>query len=125
LIVPGGRGAREHARYDQETIAFVKAHAAKRPIASVCTGALVLAEAELLNGKRATTHHSEIEALRKHAQVHVVEGARFVLEDGVATSAGISAGIDLALELVRKHFGEKVAADVVQIMEYDSPRTVG
>ena len=125
LIVPGGRGAREHARYDQETIAFVKAHAAKRPIASVCTGALVLAEAELLNGKRATTHHSEIEALRKHARVHVVEGARFVLEEGVATSAGISAGIDLALELVRKHFGEKVAADVVQIMEYDSPRTVG
>ncbi len=119
LIVPGGKGARLHARNDKETLDFVKAHAVKRPIASVCTGALVLAEAGLLNGKRATTHHSAIDTLRQYAQVKVVEGARFVFEDGVSTSAGISAGIDLALELVRKDFGDKVATEIVEVMEYE------
>jgi transcriptional regulator GlxA family with amidase domain len=56
--------------------------------------------------------------LRQYANVHVLEGVRFVLENGVATSAGISAGIDLSLELVRRHFGEKVALEVARTMEY-------
>jgi len=51
LIVPGGKGARENARYDEETMAFVKAHASKQQIASICTGALVLAEAGILTHK--------------------------------------------------------------------------
>jgi len=119
LIVPGGKGAREHARHDKEILNFVMTHASDRPIASVCTGALVLAEAGILNGKRATTHHSSIEDLRQYANVRVVENTRFVFEEGVATSAGISAGIDLALELVRRHLGDKVAAQVADIMEYD------
>ena len=50
--------------------------------------------------------------------MHVVDGARFVVEDGVATSAGISAGIDLALEFIRRHFGDKVAYEVADTMEY-------
>lgn len=118
LIVPGGKGAREHARYDKEIIAFVKAHASKEQIASICTGALVLAEAGILAGRRATTHHSALDMLRHYADVNVLEGVRFVLENGVATSAGISAGIDLALELIRRHFGEEVAQGVAQEMEY-------
>ena len=121
LIVPGGRGARLGAAKDKETIAFVKAHAATKPVASVCTGAIVLAEAGLLNGKKATTHHTAIEMLRQYPEVTVVEGARFVLGERVATSAGISAGIDLSLEFVRNHFGEKVARDVAEEMEYDLP----
>ena len=56
--------------------------------------------------------------MRRYAEVEVIEGERFVLEDGVATSAGISAGIDLALELVSNHFGEKVMREVVETMEY-------
>jgi len=59
--------------------------------------------------------------LRQYADVRVVENARFVLEGQVATSAGISAGIDLSLELVRRHFGEKVAQEVAQTMEYPYP----
>jgi transcriptional regulator GlxA family with amidase domain len=117
LIVPGGKGARD-ARYDKEILAFVRDHASKREIASVCTGALLLAEAGILKGRRATTHHSHFEELRRYAEVEVIEGERFVLEDGVATSAGISAGIDLALELVSNHFGEKVMREVVETMEY-------
>jgi len=118
LIVPGGKGASEHARYDKAIIDFVKTHASKQQVASVCTGALVLAEAGILSGRSATTHHSALGTLRQYADVHVVEGTRFVIENGVATSAGISAGIDLALELIRRNFGEKVAQEVVQTMEY-------
>jgi transcriptional regulator GlxA family with amidase domain len=121
LIVPGGKGAREYARHDKEIIAFVKTHASRHQIASVCTGALVLAETGVLAGRRATTHHSHFDELREHSDVHVVEGARFVFDDRVATSAGISAGIDLSLELVSKHFGNAVAAAVAEIMEYDYP----
>ena len=118
LIIPGGKGAREHARYDKETLGFAKAHASKHPIASVCTGALVLAEAGILKGRKATTHHSSLDMLRQYADVHVLEGTRFVLDDRVATSAGVSAGIDLALELVRNNFGDKIAREVAGIIEY-------
>ena len=118
LIVPGGKGAREHARYDKEIVAFVKAHALKQQIVSICTGALILAEAGILTGKKATTHHSAFDMLRQYNNVHVIEGARFLLENGVGTSAGISAGIDLALEIVCRHYGEIVAREVAQTMEY-------
>ncbi len=118
LIVPGGKGAREQVRYDKESIAFAKTHAARARIASVCTGALVLAEAGILNGKKATTHWSALAILRQYPKVHVVEGARFVRDGTVATSAGIIAGIDLAPEIVRELHGEQVASDVAREMEY-------
>jgi transcriptional regulator GlxA family with amidase domain len=118
LIVPGGRGAREKARYDAETIAFIKNHASQGATASVCTGALVLAQAGLLDGKRATTHASEMDGLRKYPNVQVVENERFILEGNVATSAGISAGIDLSLELLRRKYDEQLAQEIVKIMEY-------
>jgi transcriptional regulator GlxA family with amidase domain len=118
LIVPGGKGAREQVRYDKESIAFVRAHASRARIASVCTGALVLAEAGILDGKKATTHWSALDILREYPKVQVVEGVRFVRDGNVATSAGISAGMDLALEIVREHYGEQVASDVARDMEY-------
>ena len=118
LIVPGGKGAREQVRYDKESIAFVRVHASRARIASVCTGALVLAEAGILDGKKATTHWSALDILREYPKVQVVEGVRFVRDGNVATSAGISAGMDLALEIVREHYGEQVASDVARDMEY-------
>lgn len=118
MIIPGGKGAREQARYDKETITFVKAQAARAKVASVCTGALVLAEAGILDGKRATTHWSAMDMLRQYPKVNVVEGVRFVREGNVSTSAGISAGIDLSLEIVRELHGDQVASDVAKEMEY-------
>jgi transcriptional regulator GlxA family with amidase domain len=124
LLVPGGKGAREQARYDKEIIAFIRAHASRIPIASVCTGALVLAEAGILDGKKATTHWSALDILRQYPKVQVVERARFVRDGNVRTSAGVSAGIDLALEIVQELLGEQAAVDVARQMEYPYDRTV-
>jgi transcriptional regulator GlxA family with amidase domain len=88
------------------------------PIASICTGALILAEAGLLKGHKATTHWSALDMLRQYPDVEVKEGARFVREGSIATSAGISAGMDLALAIVKDSYGEEVAEQVAHQMEY-------
>ena len=119
LIVPGGRGARERAMRDSETLDFIRTQSSKAHVASVCTGALVLAEAGLLDGHKATTHHEYIEALRRYPRIEVVSGVRYISEESVSSSAGISAGIDLALEIVRKNFGEAVVTKVREEMEYN------
>jgi len=118
LIVPGGRGAREKVRFDAETLAFIKNHAARAMTASVCTGALILAEAGLLDGIRATTHAYQLDLLRKYPKVKVLGDHRFIFEGNVATSAGISAGIDLSLELLRRRYGDQFVREIIDIMEY-------
>jgi transcriptional regulator GlxA family with amidase domain len=89
-------------------------------IASVCTGAMLLAEAGRLTGRRAITHHSAIEDLRA-AGAEIVEGARFVDEGDVLTSAGVTSGIDMALHLV----GERAAAVADEIEWGRTTSTVG
>lgn len=123
LIVPGGRGAREVAMYDEETLAFLRRHADHAPVASICTGALILAEAGLLRGRKATTHWSALDLLRHYPGVQVMGGVRFVRDNDVATSAGVSAGIDLALDLVREWFGDNLRDEVIHQMEYSVRKT--
>jgi len=118
LIVPGGRGARGRAMHDPETLQFIRTQSSKAHVASVCTGALVLAEAGVLDGHKATTHHEYIEALQRYPKIKVVSGVRYISEESVSSSAGISAGIDLALEIVRKNFGEAVVTKIRKEMEY-------
>jgi len=118
LVVPGGRGAREKARYDTETIAYIQKHASQAATASVCTGAIVLAHAGLLDGKKATTHASAMNLLRGYSKVHVIENERFIFEGNVATSAGISAGIDLSLELLKRKYDKQLVQEIVEEMEY-------
>jgi len=86
---------------------------------SVCTGALILAKAGLLSGKTATTHHSSYRQFAmQFPDVQVKRGVRFVEADNVATSGGLSSGIDLALRVVERYFGRKAAADTAYNMEY-------
>ncbi|MGC1758279.1 MAG: DJ-1/PfpI family protein [Candidatus Cybelea sp.] len=90
-------------------------------IMSVCTGALILAEAGLLDGYAATTHHSALTTLAMHyPNVSVVRGVRFVDDGKVATSAGLSAGIDLALHVVARYCGKETARLTAYDMEYQS-----
>jgi len=86
---------------------------------SVCTGSGVLARAGLLDGRRATTHHWFVEEFgKRYPAVTFVGGARFLESDRVATSAGLSAGIDLALRVVERYLGREVAEGTATFMEY-------
>jgi transcriptional regulator GlxA family with amidase domain len=118
LIVPGGPGARKHARENPAILNFVKRQ--QGYLASVCTGALVLAAAGVLKNEGATTHHKRLDILREYEGVAVDEGVRMVIGDRVATSAGVSAGIDLSLALLARWWGEEVAQKVSDNMEWES-----
>ena len=121
LIVAGGEGVRTAAR-SKKVLAFVRA-AAKRGvrIASVCSGAYILAEAGLLDGRRATTHWGRTKHfLAAYPKVRLEPDKIFVRDGDIWSSAGISAGIDLALALMAEDFGEEVSRQTArQLVLYD------
>ncbi|HXZ28520.1 MAG TPA: DJ-1/PfpI family protein [Terriglobales bacterium] len=86
---------------------------------SVCTGAFVLAETGLLSGKAATTHHDSYSAFAmQYPDIRLRRGARFVEEGNLATSGGLSSGIDLALRVVERYFGRAAVQSTVYQLEY-------
>lgn len=86
---------------------------------SVCTGAFLLAEAGLLNGRAATTHHAAYRELEvQYPQVHVKRGLRFVEDGNIASSGGLSCGIDLSLHVVARYFGSDAAQRAAYNLEY-------
>ena len=91
-------------------------------LTSVCTGAMLLGQAGLLDGRRATTHWRSLDWMRQSFPAVTVEDKLHVVEDGhVLTSAGISAGIDMALLVVARHVGEAVGRATARHMEYPFP----
>jgi transcriptional regulator GlxA family with amidase domain len=115
LLVVGGDG-RRLAVSDERLIAFLRRAAPRTPrVCSVCSGAFLLARAGLLDGKRATTHWSRVSELRQRFPAVCVEPDQIWVRDGrIWTSAGISAGIDLALALITEDLGAGVARDVAR-----------
>jgi transcriptional regulator GlxA family with amidase domain len=115
LVVAGGQGARA-AVADRELIAWLREAAPRvRRLASVCTGAFLLAEAGLLDGRRATTHWRACAALaRDYPRVRVDPDPIFVRDGNVYTSAGVTSGMDLALALVEEDHGREVALGVAR-----------
>ncbi len=94
--------------------------ATARLTASVCTGAFLLAQAGLLEGKRATTYWSDVRELREmFPLLTVLEQIRWVDEGAIVTSAGISAGIDMSLHLVERLAGRQLALNTAHRMEFD------
>jgi transcriptional regulator GlxA family with amidase domain len=110
LVMAGGEGTREAMR-DPALLDFARgAAAAARRVSSVCSGAYVLAAAGLLDGRRATTHWSRSEDFARRFPAVRLEADRIWIRDGeVWTSAGITAGIDLALAMIEADLGEAVA----------------
>ena len=91
-----------------------------RWLTSVCTGAFLLQEAQLLEGKRVTTHWAFIEQLRQRGgNLTVLENRRFVRDGNLVTAAGVSAGIDMSLWLMGQLHGVEVARKVQRLIEYD------
>lgn len=119
LIVPGGDVSAELQRSD--VVRWIASTApSTRVTASVCTGALLLAAAALLDGKRATTHWEDVDVLqRDFPAVRVQVGPRWIDQGEVVTSAGISAGIDMSLHLVRRLAGAELARTTARQMDFD------
>ena len=119
LLVPGGMGTRKEM-HNPVLLDWVRRTAAEAELVlSVCTGALVLARAGLLDGLEATTHHGALDLLREVAPKTVVHDDRRVVDNGrVILSAGIAAGIDMALHVVARLLGEEHARKTAQHMEY-------
>jgi len=118
LVVPGGFGTRPLLDDAEVCDWIARTAASARLVTSVCTGSLLLAKAGLLRGRRATSHWGALELLKTiDPTIQVEHGGRFV-DDGVMTSAGISAGIDLALGVVERVSGAAVADETAHYMEY-------
>ncbi len=117
VLVAGGRGAFE-ACQSEPLLATLRAFAPHvRRIGSVCTGAFVLAAAGLLDGRRATTHwEAAAELAARYPRVEVEADAIFLKDGSVYTSAGITAGIDLALALVEEDHGRELALAVARTL---------
>jgi transcriptional regulator GlxA family with amidase domain len=115
LVVAGGRGVAA-AAHDDRLVAWLKAAARRsRRVTSVCTGAFLLAQAGLLDGRRATTHWASCALLtRSYPRVEVESDPIFVRDGNVITSAGVTSGMDLALALVEEDLGREIALETAR-----------
>lgn len=122
LVVPGGWGTRAELK-NTVMLDWLRAQAKTvETLTSVCTGSMLLGFAGLLDGKHATTHWRSLDWMRDSFPTVTVEYDKHVVEDEfVITSAGISAGIDMALKVVSRYHGEDVARATARHMEYPYP----
>ena len=126
LLVPGGPGIFAAAK-EQKLVRWFQTHAPKaRIVASTCTGAFLLAAAGLLDGRRAVTHWDDCDALQEsHPDIVVEEDPIFIEDGNVWTSAGVTAGIDLALAIVERDLGRTRALDLARRLVVHSKRSGG
>lgn len=116
LVVPGGPG-RKDVIADKATMDGIAGFGKAKPVASVCTGALILQAAGLLSGRRATTHFLSREEL---TEADVVTD-RVVVDGPVTTAGGVSASIDLGLRILEVNFGKELSDEVAARIEYVPP----
>jgi transcriptional regulator GlxA family with amidase domain len=118
LVVPGGFGTRALLR-EEATLAWIREQATRaRQVTSVCTGALLLAKLGFLRDRRATTHWAALDLLASIDPTIDLQRNRRVVHDGVFTSAGVSAGIDMSFAVVEQMCGRAVATETAHYIEY-------
>jgi transcriptional regulator GlxA family with amidase domain len=124
LVVPGGWGTRREMDNERLLRWIADRSRQVKVLASVCTGALLLGKAGLLDGRRATTHWRSLEWMQELLPKTLVEKQLHFVEDGTLfTSAGISAGIDMSLQVVSRLFGDDIARATARHMEYPFPES--
>jgi len=122
LVVPGGWGTRSEINNPVMIDWLRKFGSEVETLTSVCTGSMLLGFAGLLEGHHATTHWRSLDWMRESFPSVTVEYDQHVVEDGrIFTSAGISAGIDMALMVVKRYHGENIARATAKHMEYPYP----
>ena len=118
LLVPGGAGTRPQLD-DALVLDWIRRIAAEaKQTTSVCTGALLLANVGLLDGRRATTHWGSLDPLDSLDRGIVVDRTSRFVDDGIVTSAGVAAGIDMAFYLIEQHCGRDVADETAHYIDY-------
>jgi transcriptional regulator GlxA family with amidase domain len=124
LIIPGGWGTRKESKNKILVNWIGNQFTNDRLIASVCTGSSLLGKAGLLDGRDATTHWRAFDFLQESApKARILKNVRFTLIEPIFTSAGVSAGIDLALRIVSHFFGTNIGQATASHMEYPYPNT--
>jgi transcriptional regulator GlxA family with amidase domain len=124
LIIPGGWGTRKESKNKILVNWISNQFTNDRLIASVCTGSSLLGKAGLLDGRDATTHWLAFDFLQESApKVRILKNVRFTLIEPIFTSAGVSAGIDLALRIVSHFFGNEIGQATARYMEYPYPNS--
>jgi transcriptional regulator GlxA family with amidase domain len=122
LVIPGGFGTRPLLE-DEATLDWIRRTAASaRTVTSVCTGSLLLARAGLLAGRRATTHWGALDLLAGIDPTVTVDREARVVTDGIVSSAGVAAGIDMAFAVVEQICGRAVADETAHYIEYPRAR---
>ncbi len=121
LVIPGGIGAREKEIYNKKVIQWISQRMGNvKLMTSVCTGALLLAKAGLLNGKMATTHWASYDSLENEFPVVTVKrNVKFVDEGNILAWGGVSTGINMAFHIVKQLLGSEIARTTATTMEYD------
>ena len=129
ILIPGGGGYSEEGQpfgsrkemYNPVVLEWVKKQATQvELVLSVCTGALILGQAGLLEGLKATTHFKALDSLRAISpNIEVIENVRYVDNRNVILSAGVSAGIDMSYYVVSKLLGKEVADEAARYAQYD------
>jgi transcriptional regulator GlxA family with amidase domain len=124
IVAPGGWGTRRESK-NPVLLGWLRARAAEaETVTAVCTGSMLLGFAGLLDGLRATTHWRSLDWMRDSFPLVTVEYDKHFVKDGrVFTSAGISAGIDMALKVVAHYFGEDIARATARHMEFPYPES--
>jgi transcriptional regulator GlxA family with amidase domain len=124
LIIPGGWGTRKESKNKILVNWISNQFTNDRLIASVCTGSSLLGKAGLLDGRDATTHWLAFDFLQESApKVRILKNVRFTLIEPIFTSAGVSAGIDLALRIVSHFFGNEIGQATARYMKYPYPNS--
>jgi transcriptional regulator GlxA family with amidase domain len=124
LVVPGGWGTRKESKNTILVKWIGNQFTNNRLIASICTGSSLLGKAGLLDGRDATTHWRAFDFLQESApKARILKNVRFTLTEPIFTSAGVSAGIDLALRIVSHVFGTEVGQATARQMEYPYPNS--
>jgi len=118
LVVPGGFGTRALLQ-DQATLDWIRGAASRATLTtSVCTGALLYARLGFLAGRRATTHWAALDLLASIDPGIIVQRDARVVDDGIVTSAGVSAGIDMAFAVVERLCGREIADETAHYIDY-------
>lgn len=123
LIIPGGRGSRDLLQQPR-VLDWIRQRAETAELVfSICTGSLVLAKAGLLDGLTITTHHTALDLLTELAPHSTIDPTQRFHDNGkFVTAAGISAGIDASLHLIKRLVGPEAAQQTIRVMEYTVPK---